>query len=90
MLHGDIFHFVKNSKAVHTKRRALQKALVVGYVGISGLVPLLFSLHGREEMKPFTFRRGGPVEEENQRNYSLITFNGLVPILMILFILALL
>lgn len=31
MLHGDILHSVKNSKAVDTKRRALQKAPYSGY-----------------------------------------------------------
>lgn len=31
VLHGDILHFVKNIKAVQTKRRALQKAPCSGY-----------------------------------------------------------
>lgn len=60
----------------------------MGFVGTSGSVPLLFSLHEGE--KPFPFGRGGAVEEENQRNYFLITSNGVVPLLMILIILALL
>lgn len=64
--------------------------LVMGFVGTSQLVPLLYSLHEKEAMKPLPFGRGGPVEVENQRNYSLITSNRVIPILMILLILALL
>lgn len=62
----------------------------MGFVGTSELVPLLFSLHDKEATKPFPFGWGGPVEEENQRNYSLIISDGVVPVLMILLILALL
>lgn len=65
-------------------------ALVMGFVGTSGLVSLLLSLHDKEVTKPFPFGRGGPVEEENWRNYSLITSTGVIPILMMLLILALL
>lgn len=64
--------------------------LVMGFVGTSGLVPLPFSLQDKETTKPFPFGRGGPVEEENQRNYSLITSNRVVLILTVLLILSLL